>query len=48
MRSPLAALLDEIITFCRSSEEAAHCVARHGVRSHPVPVALVGELHPVV
>jgi hypothetical protein len=25
------------------ASHAARCVARHGVRSHPVPVALVGE-----
>jgi len=25
-----------------STSHAAHCVARHGVRSHPVPAALVG------
>jgi len=26
-----------------SASHAARCVACHGVRSHPVPVALVGE-----
>ena len=26
-----------------NASHAARCVARHGVRSHPVPVALVGE-----
>ena len=26
-----------------STSRTARCVARHGVRSHPVPVALVGE-----
>jgi hypothetical protein len=26
-----------------SAPHAARCVARHGVRSHAVPVALVGE-----
>jgi len=27
-----------------SASHAARCVAYHGVRSHPVPVALVSEL----
>ena len=26
-----------------NASHAARCVACHGVRSHPVPVALVGE-----
>jgi mono/diheme cytochrome c family protein len=26
-----------------SASHAARCVACHGVRSHPMPVALVGE-----
>jgi hypothetical protein len=26
-----------------NTSHAARCVARHGVCSHPVPVALVGE-----
>src|SRR4029077_16710029 len=31
-----------------SASHAARCVACHGVRSHAVPVALVGECSPVV
>ena len=34
------------LAFCvhiLSASRAARCVACHGVRSHPVPVALVGE-----
>jgi hypothetical protein len=30
--------------YCRfNASHAARCVACHGVRSHPVPIALVGE-----
>jgi len=32
-----------VIEACRSAIHAAPWTARHGVRSHPVPVALVGE-----
>jgi len=30
---------------CFSASHAARCVACHGVRSHPVPVALDGECY---
>jgi hypothetical protein len=37
------ALLHQASSIFFSASHAARCVACHGVRSHPVPVALVGE-----
>src|SRR4029077_15896845 len=36
-------LLHRAASTLLSASHAARCVACHGVRSHPVPVALVGE-----
>ena len=43
MKSALAHFRYAAPSFLRASQAAARCVACHGVRSHPVPVALVGE-----
>jgi len=39
------ALLHQASSIFFSASHAARCVACHGVRSHPVPVALVGVRH---